>query len=251
MLTTSRSETSFFGLVRELREETQALIKEEVALAKTEMSEKMSCYTKNAISVAIGGFVAYAGAIVLFLGLGALLGHVFSNMGWAPHLAFGAGWGIMGFLVLAIGGILIMKAVKTFSKSTLAPEKTIETIHELKGDHAQYMAEKRREKIETPSNGHKRTSEEIKSSVETTQKMMGDTMEELKNRMTPRYMGKSLVAGVKHHPARTAAISAATGLVGFLLVRRRMHQHEAAELARLAEGNLLQRLKLKLRQTHK
>ena len=58
MLTTSRSETSFFGLVRELKEETQALIREEVALAKTEMSEKMSCYTKNGVSVAT--FIAHA-----------------------------------------------------------------------------------------------------------------------------------------------------------------------------------------------
>ncbi|HMJ64316.1 MAG TPA: phage holin family protein, partial [Candidatus Binatia bacterium] len=93
MLTTCRSETPFFGLVRELKDETQSLIKEEVALAKTEMSEKMSCYARNAVSVAIGGFVAYAGAIVLFLGIGSLLGHWFSTMGLAPHLAFAAGWG--------------------------------------------------------------------------------------------------------------------------------------------------------------
>jgi hypothetical protein len=247
MLTASRSETPFFGLVRELKDETQALIKEEVALAKAEMSEKMSCYAKNSVSVAIGGFVAYAGAIVLFLGIGSLLGHWFSTMGMAPHLAFAAGWGAMGLLILAVGGIMIMKAIKTFSSSSLAPEKTIETIHEFKGDHAQYLAKKEREKIETPGNGHRRSSDEIKASVETTQKMMGDTMEELKNRLTPKYMGKSLVAGVKHHPGRTAVIGAATGLLGFGLVRWRMHRHHAAELARLAELGLFQRWKEKLR----
>jgi hypothetical protein len=248
MLTTSRSETSFFGLVRELKDETQALIKEEVALAKTEMSEKMACYAKNGVSVAIGGFVAYAGAIVLFLAIGSLLGHWFTTMGMAPHLAFAAGWGAMGLLVAAAGGIMIMKALNTFSASTLAPEKTIETIHELKGDHAQYLAAKQREKIETPSgNGQKRSSDEIKTSVETTQKMMGDTCEELKNRLTPRYMGKSLVAGVKHHPGRTAAIGAGTGLLAFLLVRWRKHRNHAAELARLAQLNVLQRWMEKVR----
>jgi hypothetical protein len=248
MLTTSRSETSFFGLVRELKDETQALIKEEVTLAKTEMSEKMSCYMKNAVSVAIGGFVAYAGAIVLFLALGSLLGHWFTTLGMAPHLAFAAGWGAMALLILAAGGIMIMKAIKTFSSSSLAPEKTIETIHEFKGDHAEYLAKRERDKIETPKNGNgKRSSDEIKTSVETTQKMMGDTMEELKNRLTPKYMGKSLVAGVKHHPGRTAIVSAATGLLGFLLVRWRMHRNEAAELARLAELNAFQRWKWKLR----
>jgi hypothetical protein len=239
MLTTSRSDTSFFGLVGELKEETQALIKEEVALAKTEMSEKFSCYAKNAASVAIGGFVAYAGVIVLLLGLGALLGHLFSNLGWAPHLAFGAGWGIMGLLILAIGGVMVMKALKTISSSTLAPEKTIETIHEFKGDHAEYLAKKQREKIEVPGSGdHKRSSGEIKASVETTQKMMGDTMEELKSRLTPRYMGKSLVAGAKHHPGRVAAISAITGLIGFFLMRHRSN-HQADTLAELAHSRML------------
>jgi|SRR5687768_9578499 len=240
MLTTSRSETPFFGLVRELKDETQALIREEVALAKTEMSEKMSCYAKNAASVAIGGFVAYAGVIVLLLGLGALLGQLFMNLGWPPHLAFGAGWGIMGFLIAAIGGIMVLKAIKTMSSSTLAPEKTIETIHEFRGDHAQYLAKKELEKIEKSNNGnHKRTSEEIKTSVETTQKMMGDTMGELKNRLTPGYLGRSLVAGVKHHPERAAIGGALAGLIGFLLMRRRAHHQRVAELAELMRQQLL------------
>ena len=138
-----------------------------------------------------------------------------------------------------------MKAIKTFSSSSLAPEKTIETIHELKGDHAQYLAEKQLKKIETPNNGHKRSSEEIKTSVETTQQMMGDTMEELKNRLTPKYMGKSLVAGVKHHPGRTAIAGGIAGLLGFVIVRWRMHQNE---VARLAELNTFQRWIEKFRQ---
>lgn len=248
MLTTARSETSFFGLVRELKDETQALIREEVALAKTEMSEKMSCYAKNAASIAIGGFVAYAGVIVLLLGLGALLGYAFSNLGWPPHLAFGAGWGIVGFLIAAIGGVMVLKAIKTMSSSTLAPEKTIETIHEFKGDHAQYLARKEREKIETPKNGeHKRNSQEIKASVETTQKMMGDTMEELKNRLTPGYMGRSFVAGVKHHPDRAAIAGGIAGLIGFLLMRRRAHHKHAAQIAELAREHLPWRVKRQMR----
>lgn len=114
------------------------------------MSEKMACYVKNGVSVAMGGFVAYAGAILLFLALGSLLGHWFTTLGMAPHLAFAAGWGDMGLLVATVGGIMIMKAIKTFSSSTLAPEKTIETIHELKGDHAQYLVEKQPQTLELP-----------------------------------------------------------------------------------------------------
>src|SRR5258705_9149991 len=126
MMRTSRSEIPFFGLVGELKDETQALIKEEVALAKTEMSEKMSCYVRNAVSIGIYAFVAYAGVIVLLLGIGSLLGQWFSSMGLAPHLAFAAGWGAVGLLIAAFGGIMVMTAVKTLSASSLAPEKTIE-----------------------------------------------------------------------------------------------------------------------------
>jgi hypothetical protein len=247
MMRTSRSEIPFFDLVSELKDETQALIKEEVALAKTEMSEKMSSYARNAVSIGIYAFVAYAGVIVLLLGIGSLLGHWFSSMGLAPHLAFAAGWGAVGLLIAAFGGIMVMTAVKTLSASSLAPEKTIETIHELKGDYAQYLPAKEREKVVTAEKEHKRSSQEIKTSVETTQKMMGDTMEELRNRMTPRYMGKSLVAGVKHYPGRTAIVSAVTGLAGFLLVRWRMHRNHAAELAEIAKQSWPVRLRWKLR----
>jgi hypothetical protein len=68
--------------------------------------------------------------------------------------------------------------------------------------------------------------------------MMGETMEELKNRLTPGYMGKAFVAGVKHHPARSAAIGAVTGLLGFLIVRAKMHHNGAHELARHARKHL-------------
>ncbi|MCI0746849.1 MAG: phage holin family protein [Verrucomicrobia subdivision 3 bacterium] len=218
----------------------QALIQEEIRLAKTEMSEKGSCYVRNAVAIAIGGFVACAGLIVFLLGLGSLIGHLLENAGLDPLMAAAIGWGGIGFLIALVGGIMVMKAIKTFSQSTLAPEKTIETIHELKGDRAEYAAAEARQKVDLPRD-EKRTSSEIKASVETTQKMMGETIEELGHRITPRYMGKSLVAGVKHHPARTAIIGLATGLLGFLAVRWRIDRQHAAELARHAHRHALWR----------
>lgn len=49
--------------------------------------------------------------------------------------------------------------------------------------------------------------------------MMGDTMEELRNRLTPKHLGQSLVAGVKHHPGRAAGVAGAVaGLLAFLIL---------------------------------
>ena len=61
-------------LLRDLRDETTTLLRQEVALAKTEMKENVSRMGSHAAQIAIGGFVAYAGIIVLLIGIGHLLG---------------------------------------------------------------------------------------------------------------------------------------------------------------------------------
>ena len=57
-------------LLRDLRDETTTLLRQEVALAKAELKENTSRMTSHALQIAIGGFVSYAGVIVLLIGLG-------------------------------------------------------------------------------------------------------------------------------------------------------------------------------------
>ena len=61
---------SITSLLRDLRDDTTTLLRQEVALAKTEMKENVSRATSHALHIAIGGFVAYAGIIVLLIGIG-------------------------------------------------------------------------------------------------------------------------------------------------------------------------------------
>src|SRR4051812_36620668 len=61
---------SIIGLFKNLTGEFKTFIRQEVDLAKTEISEKVSMIGKNVASIAIGGFIAYAGLIVLLIGLG-------------------------------------------------------------------------------------------------------------------------------------------------------------------------------------
>ena len=58
-----------------------------VALAKAELKENASKLTSHAIQIALGGFVAYAGIIVLLIGIGHLLGALFIRMGMSENLA--------------------------------------------------------------------------------------------------------------------------------------------------------------------
>ena len=59
------TEHSLANLIRELRDETMTLMRQEIALAKAELAEKASRMGKKAIFVGVGG--ALAGAALIFL----------------------------------------------------------------------------------------------------------------------------------------------------------------------------------------
>lgn len=219
------SETSFFGLIANLREEVTALIKDEVRLAKTELSEKISKMGRNAMWLAIGGFVGYGGLIILLAGIGALIAHFFERGGMDRMLAAFLGLGIIGFVVLLLGGLFIMKALAAFKKESLAPEKTIVTLKHaretLPGAHPAIPEPPKEEEPKL-----KETSEEIKTQIDVTQDIMKDTVDELRYRLTPGYMKKVVVGHVRHHPLQTGLIGAiSSGIVGLLVMRKRRHSH--------------------------
>src|SRR3954462_3501467 len=124
--------TSVLGLVKHLRDEIKTLLRQEIDLAKAEMSEKISLMGRNAASLAIGGFIAYAGLIVLLAGLGVLIAYAFESTGMDRALAGFLGLAIMGLVVMLVGGDFIFKALKTLWKQSLAPKRTIHTIQELR-----------------------------------------------------------------------------------------------------------------------
>src|ERR1051326_8668638 len=101
-----RNGNSVIGLVKEFKDQVKTFIREEIELAKTELLEKISCFSKNAIGVAIRGFVAYAGLIIFLGGLGVLLAFAFERLGWNAAVAEFAGLAIIGLVVMAVGAVL-------------------------------------------------------------------------------------------------------------------------------------------------
>jgi hypothetical protein len=215
------SELSFVGLLREFKTEAQVLIKQEIDLAKAEMSEKISRFGGNITKLAIGGFVAYAGAIVLLIGLGAIVAYAFRALGLSTALADFLGWSIIGLIVIAIGGGMILKTLKAMKHENLKPEKTIETLRHVRGEPDPARAPE----AEHPEPPLKLSSDTIKSNIEVTQSVIEDTTEEIAHRLTPRYMGHAFVKSVQNHPVRASIISVGTGLASFLWVKHKRNHH--------------------------
>ncbi|MFL6198041.1 MAG: phage holin family protein [Thermoanaerobaculia bacterium] len=126
-----RDDRSLGQILRDLRDETSQLLRQEVDLAKTEISEKMSRLGSNMGSVATGGAVLFAGALVLLaaltLGLIALFSQFMDRdvaMWLAPLL--------VGGVLAAIGYGMVKKALQALKQEGIAPKRTTQSLKENK-----------------------------------------------------------------------------------------------------------------------
>ena len=123
---------SISSLLRELRDETALLLRQEVALAKTELSEKAARTGRNAAYLAAGGAVACAGAMLLLLAVTAAVAALLNTAGlewevwsWLAPL-------IVGGVVAVVGYGLLQKAISTLKSESPVPEKTTQSLQENK-----------------------------------------------------------------------------------------------------------------------
>jgi Putative Actinobacterial Holin-X, holin superfamily III len=128
----SRSE-SIADLIKELRDDALLLVRQEVALAKTEMSEKIGAAFRNIGYAIAGGLVAFLGLVFILQAVTALIGVGLKAAGVASEQCLWLAPLIIGVVVAVIGTILVTKGIATLKNETLVPEKTIES---LKGDKA-------------------------------------------------------------------------------------------------------------------
>jgi len=124
---------SIGDLFRELAGETTTLLRQEVALAKTETTQKAKAVLGDAAMIVGGGLAALVGAIVLVFGLGYLLGDALDNIG--------LGLLLVGLIVAVVGGLLAKSGIAKFSEIHFGPERTIETLKEDK----QWLQNEKRE----------------------------------------------------------------------------------------------------------
>ena len=128
----AHSPNSIPALLRELRNESATLLQQQVALAKAEISEKVIEQATNAVQVGIGAFVAYAGAIILLLGLADLVGMFLIRGGMEADMAAWLSRAAVGIIIALVGWILVVRAKKAISAEGITPEKTVQTLQENK-----------------------------------------------------------------------------------------------------------------------
>ena len=126
---------SVADLLKDLRDESTTLVRQEVALAKTELSEKAAVYGRNAGKIAAGAALAFASSVALLLALGTSAYFVIVAIGGGDDADGWVHWvaGLVGFvgvplLALAIGGFLIKSAVEKISHTSPVPEQTIASV---------------------------------------------------------------------------------------------------------------------------
>jgi hypothetical protein len=119
---TNKEERSLGELFAELSRETSTLVRQEVALAKAELSDKAARVGRNVGFVAMGGALAYAGLLTI---VGTIV-IVLANAGfpwWASAL-------LVAIVVLIVGYVLTQKGLAALGREQIAPVQTVDSMKE-------------------------------------------------------------------------------------------------------------------------
>lgn len=117
-----QDDRSLGELFSTLSQETTTLVKQEVALAKTEMTQKAAAVGKDIGFLIAGGAVAYAGFLALIATI--IVGLI--QVGMTPWLAAL----VVGLVVVGVGGFLVWKGMNNLKHDSMAPQETVATLKE-------------------------------------------------------------------------------------------------------------------------
>jgi uncharacterized membrane protein len=116
-----RQERSIGELFGQLTQDMTLLVRQEVQLARTEMTEKLSKLTTNLISVGAGGFVAYLGGLALMAALILAVRDLANiSLAWSAL--------IVGGILAIIGYVMLQRGMKELKEVELAPRRSVENI---------------------------------------------------------------------------------------------------------------------------
>jgi hypothetical protein len=121
---------SFVGLIREFTRELTTLLRQEVALAKAEMRENVSKALRNAVFIALGGLLAFGAFMMVLWTCVTGLAAAFEKAGVDATIYAWLSPLIIAVIVGGAGAALIMKGIKAFKDSGLAPRRTAQSLRE-------------------------------------------------------------------------------------------------------------------------
>ena len=113
---------SLGDLLSELSRETATLVRQEVALARTELTRNVARVQRHAALIVAGGVIAYSGLLAIVAAI--VLGLI--RLGVTPWLAAL----VAGIGVAILGYMLLQQGLSGLKRDPLTPEQTIDTMKE-------------------------------------------------------------------------------------------------------------------------
>ena len=108
-------------LFGDLASDMSNLVRQEVALAKLEVTQKAKYLGRNVGYLVVGGAVAYAGLLAVIAAIIMLLDRYMPA--WGAAL-------LVGVVVALVAWLMIGKAVSALQQADLTPRETVETLKE-------------------------------------------------------------------------------------------------------------------------
>ncbi len=118
---TDKQDRSIGELFGELAGETATLVRQEVALAKVELTDKATRVGRDVGRLAVGGAIAYAALLAFLAAVIILLGSIVPL--WAAAL-------VVAVLVGIIAAVMISNAMTALKQADLTPRQTVQTLKE-------------------------------------------------------------------------------------------------------------------------
>lgn len=108
-------------IISEVSGDFTALVREEMALAKTELRQGFKQFARGAAFLLVAAFIVNAGFLALVASL---------VVGLANAMAIWLSAFIVGLVLAIVGAFLLMKGVGDMKNAELKPERTVKTLRE-------------------------------------------------------------------------------------------------------------------------
>lgn len=126
-----KEERSLGDLFSELAGETSTLVRQEVALAQVEITQKATVVGKNVGFLVAGGAVGYTALLVVLAAVVIGLTQFISYLsGWQIITSAWIAATIVGLAVGAVAYTLVTGALEKLKNTDLTPRRTVETLKE-------------------------------------------------------------------------------------------------------------------------
>ncbi|MGC2237233.1 MAG: phage holin family protein [Pyrinomonadaceae bacterium] len=127
----AKEERSLGDLFSELAGETSTLVRQEVALAQVELTQKATVAGKNVGFLVAGGAVGYMALLVVLAAVVIGLTQFISYLsGWQIITSAWIAAAIVGLAVGAVAYVLVTGALEKLKNMELTPRQTVETLKE-------------------------------------------------------------------------------------------------------------------------